>query len=134
MKKLWPALLLFAAACKQKEFNADLLVKNATVYTVDDKFETAQAFVVKGGKIISVGAEDTIEEKYNAKEVIDAGGKAVYPGFIDAHTHFFRYGMTLQQVSLRNAKSWGEIVDSVKAYASRNPDGWIVGNGWDQNK
>jgi predicted amidohydrolase YtcJ len=133
MKKLWPALLLFAA-CKQKQFNADLLVKNATVYTVDAQFNTAQDFVVKGGKIIAVGAADTIEEKYNAKEVIDAEGKAVYPGFIDAHTHFFRYGLTLQQVKLKGTKSWQEVVDSVKAYAAKNPDGWIVGNGWDQNK
>lgn len=134
MKKFWPALLLFAAACKQKQYNADLLVKNATVYTVDDKFDTAQAFVVKNGKIICVGNTDTIEERYNAKEVIDAKGKAVYPGFIDAHTHFFRYGLTLQEVKLKNTKSWADVVDSVKAYAAKNPDGWIIGNGWDQNK
>jgi len=134
MKKLWPVLLLLAAACKQKEYNADILVKNAVVYTVDNKFSMAQAFVVKNGKIIAVGNDDTIEQKYLAKEVIDAQGKAVYPGFIDAHTHFYRYGLTLQQVTLKGTKSWNEVVDSVKAYATRNPDGWIIGNGWDQNK
>ncbi len=134
MKKLWPVLLLLAAACKQKEYNADILVKNAVVYTVDNKFSMAQAFVVKGGKIIAVGDADTIEQKYLAKEVIDAHGKAVYPGFIDAHTHFYRYGLTLQQVNLKGTKTWAEVVDSVKTYAARNPDGWIIGNGWDQNK
>jgi len=134
MKKLWPALLLLVAACKQKEYNADILVKNAVVYTVDSKFSVAQAFVIKGGKIISVGDDDTIEKKYLAHEVIDAQGKAVYPGFIDAHTHFYRYGLTLQEVNLKGSKSWDEIVDSVKSYASRTPDGWIIGNGWDQNK
>jgi predicted amidohydrolase YtcJ len=134
MKKLWPALLLLAVACKQKEYNADILVKNAVVYTVDNKFSVAQAFVIKGGKIISVGDADTIEKKYLAHEVIDAHGKAVYPGFIDAHTHFYRYGLTLQQVNLKDTKTWGQVVDSVKAYAGRNPDGWIIGNGWDQNK
>lgn len=134
MKKLWPVLLLLAAACKQKEYNADILVKNAVVYTVDSKFNTAEAFVVKGGKIIAVGDSDTLEKKYLAKEVIDAHGKAVYPGFIDAHTHFYRYGLTLQEVKLKGTQSWNEVVDSVKAYAARTPDGWIIGNGWDQNK
>jgi predicted amidohydrolase YtcJ len=134
MKKLWPILLLLATACKQKDYNADLLVKNALVYTVDSKFTTAQAFVVKGGKIIAVGNEDTIEQKYLAREVIDAKGKPIYPGFIDAHTHFYRYGLTLQEVKLKGTQSWNEVVDSVKAYAQRNPEGWITGNGWDQNK
>src|SRR5476649_164592 len=120
MKKLWHVLLLLAAACKQKEYNANILVKNAVVYTVDNKFSMAQAFVVKGGKIIAVGNADTIEQKYLAKEVIDAKGKAVYPGFIDAHTHFYRYGLTLQQVNLKGTKTWAEVVDSVKTYAGRN--------------
>ncbi|HTH82374.1 MAG TPA: amidohydrolase [Mucilaginibacter sp.] len=133
MKKLWPILLLLVAACKQKEYNADLLVKNAVVYTVDSSFTTAQAFVVKAGKIIAVGNTDTLEEKYKAREVIDAGGKSVYPGFIDAHAHFYEYGMALQQVNLKNLKSWATVVDTVKAFADSNTDGWIIGNGWDQN-
>ncbi|MDB4924805.1 amidohydrolase [Mucilaginibacter sp.] len=133
MKKLWPILLLFLAACKQKEFNADLLIKNAMVYTVDSTFSIADAFVVQGGKIIAVGNGDKLEEKYMAREVIDAHGKAIYPGFIDAHAHFYAYGMGLQQINLKGIKNWDEVVDTVKAYAERNPDGWIIGNGWDQN-
>jgi predicted amidohydrolase YtcJ len=133
MKKLWPALLLFIVACKQKDYNADLLVKNAVVYTIDSNFTTAEAFVVNAGKIIAVGNADTLEQKYRAREVVDVQGKAVYPGFIDAHTHFYEYGMGLQQVDLKNIKSWTAVVDTVKAYAERNPDGWIIGQGWDQN-
>jgi predicted amidohydrolase YtcJ len=62
MKKLWPVLFLLIAACKQKEYNADLLVKNALVYTVDSTFTTANAFVVSGGKILAVGNIDTLEK------------------------------------------------------------------------
>jgi predicted amidohydrolase YtcJ len=137
MKRFLPMLLplfLFAAACKNKEYNADLIIKNAVVYTVDSSFSTADAIVVKGGKIISVGKGDTIEQTYLAKEVIDAGGKPVYPGFIDAHAHFYEYGLSLQEVRLENTKSWREVLDSVGAYARRNPEGWITGRGWDQNK
>ena len=133
MRRLWPILLLLLAACKQKEYNADLLVKNAVVYTVDSAFTTAEAFVVNRGKIIAVGKTDSLEEKYQAREVIDAEGMAVYPGFIDAHAHFYEYGMGLQEVNLKGIKSWAAVVDTVKAYAEKNPDGWIIGNGWDQN-
>ncbi len=68
------------------------------------------------------------------RQVIDAGGKAVYPGFIDAHAHFYEYGLGLQEVNLDGLKSWQEIIDTVNAFSKRNPDGWIVGRGWDQNK
>jgi predicted amidohydrolase YtcJ len=133
MKKLWPVLLLLLAACKQKDYNADLLVKNALVYTVDSNFTTANAFVVSAGKILAVGNIDTLEKKYLAREVIDAGGKAVYPGFIDAHAHFYEYGLGLQDVKLVGTKSWQAILDSVNNYARHKTDGWIIGNGWDQN-
>ena len=94
MRKLLPLLLLFAVACKQQDFNADLLVKNAVVYTVDKNFTVANAFVVRKGKIIAVGADDSLEKIYRAHSVIDAEGKAVYPGFIDAHAHFVGYGLS----------------------------------------
>jgi predicted amidohydrolase YtcJ len=133
MKKLLPVLLLFAVACKQKEYNADLLVKNAVVYTVDSNFTTANAFVVKAGKILAIGNADTLEQKYLAHEVVDAGGNAVYPGFIDAHAHFYEYGLGLQEVNLVGTHSWDEAVDSVEAYSTRNTEGWVIGHGWDQN-
>lgn len=133
MRKFLPLLLLLAAACKQQDYNADLLVKNAVVYTVDGKFSTAEAFVVKGGKIIAVGKDDSLENIYKAHKVVDAEGHAVYPGFIDAHSHFYGYGLSLQQVELDGIKSWNAIVDSVKAYAERNGEGWVIGRGWDQN-
>jgi len=134
MKKLWPLLLLLIAACQpKKEYNADLLVKNAIVYTVDSSFSTAQAFVVSAGKIVAVGNTAELEKKYSAREVIDAGGHAIYPGFIDAHTHFYKYGLGLQDADLRNAHSWDEIVDTVVSFARNNTEGWITGYGWDQN-
>jgi len=134
LKRLLPILLIFVIACKSKKQSADLLVKNAHVYTVNNNFDTVSAFVVKGGKIIAVGKADSLENIYEAKQVVDAAGKAVYPGFIDAHAHFFSYGLSLQTVNLVNTSSWNEIVDSVVAFSRTNPDGWLIGRGWDQNK
>ncbi|MFD0750658.1 amidohydrolase [Mucilaginibacter calamicampi] len=133
MKKLWPLLLLLATACKKKDFNADLLIKNAVVYTVDSAFTVADAFVVNGGKIVAVGKAADLEEEYHARQVLDVQGKAVYPGFIDAHSHFYDYGLGLQQVNLKGISSWRTVTDSVQAFARSNPDGWVLGSGWDQN-
>ncbi|HEX3383851.1 MAG TPA: amidohydrolase, partial [Mucilaginibacter sp.] len=100
---------------------------------VDGNFSTVDAFVVKGGKIVAVGTGDSLEKIYRAHSVIDAEGKPVYPGFIDAHSHFYGYGLSLQEADLVGTKSWEEIVDTVNTFARRNPDGWVVGRGWDQN-
>jgi predicted amidohydrolase YtcJ len=137
MRKLLPLLLILLAACHQNDqhniINADLLVKNAAVYTVDSNFTQTEAFVVSAGKIIAVGKSDSLEKIYKANEVADLNGAAVYPGFIDAHAHFYEYGLGLQDINLTGTKSWVGIVDSVNAFAKRNPDGWIIGHGWDQN-
>ncbi len=128
-------LLLLAFSCQQKKgYNADLLVKNARVYTVNKQFAVAEAFVVKDGKILAVGKTDDLEKKYLVKEVVDAAGKTIFPGFIDAHAHFYEYGMGLQSINLKDINSWAEIIDSVQRYAKDNSDGWIIGNGWDQNR
>ncbi len=122
--------LLFSCSSKEK---ADLLVYNATIYTVDSSFSTAEAMVVKDGKIIATGAMVEMEKTYDAKEKIDAGGKFIYPGFIDAHAHFAGYAMSLQKVNLVGTNSWDEAIEKVKQFAAENPDGWITGRGWDQN-
>ena len=111
---------------------ADLIVHNARVYTVDDKFSVGEAFAVKNGKILEVGNSEDIINKYSGEQ-IDAGGKTIYPGFIDGHSHFYDYGRGLQNADLTGTKSWDEILEKLKVFSKENPNGWIVGNGWDQN-
>ncbi len=127
-------LLLFFFACKSSK-QADTIIHNAVVYTVDSTFSIAEAMVVKDGKIIAIGKNDDLLKIYTANEIIDAQGKAVYPGFIDAHAHFLGYGQSLFQVNLFGCASWDEVVERVKDFAAKHPDEpWIKGRGWDQNK
>lgn len=123
--------ILFSSCTKKEE--ADVVVYNAKVYTVNNKFETVEAFAVKNGKILALGKSDDIKSKYAGKEEINADGKAVYPGFIDAHAHFYGYGQSLQTADLRETKSWDEVLASLTNFAKTHPDGWLIGNGWDQN-
>ena len=120
------------SACAQKE-KVDLLIYNATIYTVDSSFTTAEAMAVKDGKIAAIGKTSELQEKYDAKEKTDAQGKFIYPGFIDAHAHFVGYGNSLQRVNLVDTKSWDEVLERTKEFAEQNPNGWLLGRGWDQN-
>src|ERR1043166_9100106 len=110
MKKMFPllfAVILFSCSSKEK---VDLLVYNATIYTVDASFSTAEAMAVKDGKIVEVGKTNELEKKYEAKEKLDAEGKFIYPGFIDAHAQFMGYGFSLNRVNLVGTESWEEGV------------------------
>ncbi|MEJ8755733.1 amidohydrolase [Pontibacter sp. H259] len=113
---------------------ADLIVYNGTVYTVNNNFDKAEAFAVKDGKIVAVGTSEEIRQKYKAKEELDAQGKAVYPGFNDAHSHFYRYGLSLQSADLVGTTSYKEVVQKVTEQRQKYPNtDWITGRGWDQN-
>lgn len=131
-----PVILLAAAfflfSCTAKK-QADLIIYNAKVYTVNHQFELAEAFAVKNGKIIDVGTTEDIRKNYQSANNTDAAGKPIYPGFIDGHAHFYQYGEGLQTVDLVGTTSWDEILEKVKAVAAQNKQGWIIGRGWDQN-
>ena len=128
---LFLILISFLFSCSSQK-QADLIVHNARVYTVDDKFSVAEAFAVKDGKILEVGNSEDILNKYSGEQ-IDAGGKTIYPGFIDGHSHFYNYGRGLQNADLTGTKSSDEILEKLKVFSKENPNGWIVGHGWDQN-
>ncbi|MCF8335345.1 MAG: hypothetical protein K9H65_01965, partial [Bacteroidales bacterium] len=78
-------LSLITFSCGNMKKDADLIVKNAKVYTVDEHFTVASAFAVKDGKLLEVGTNGDITKNYGADRTLDLEGKAVYPGFIDAH-------------------------------------------------
>lgn len=136
MKKtlLTPGLILSLAffSCNTKK-PADLIIHNATIYTVDEAFSTAQAMAIREGKILETGSSEDILKKYQAEEVTDLGGAFVYPGLIDPHCHFFGYGRSLENADLMGMKSFEEILEALKIHQEKHPSEWLLGRGWDQN-
>lgn len=129
---LFLSIILFSCHARQQ---ADLIVHHGLVYTVDSAFSTAEAFAVKDGKILAVGKEQAIMEAYEAPQMVDAGGRPVYPGFIDAHAHFVGYGESLFSVDLFGCASPEEMTKRVQDFTGAHPGlTWIAGRGWDQNK
>lgn len=145
MRPFFLFMLLVATffSCAPQKMQVDLIITNAKAYTVNEKFDTVEAIAIKAGKIVAVGKNDDILSKYASNKVEDAQGKALYPGFIDAHAHFYRYGESLQTCDLVGTKSWAEIIERVKVFANKNAkntegvnninQNWLVGRGWDQN-
>lgn len=97
-----------------------MILTNATIYTVDSAFSKAEAFAVKDGKFIAVGTSKEINTKYTADQNIDGKGKIIYPGFIDAHCHFYRFGTNLQSVDLVGTRSYDEVLKRVTAFQKEN--------------
>ncbi|MEY8021466.1 amidohydrolase [Muriicola sp. SD30] len=134
MKKvLFFACLAALFACETAGEPADLLLINAHIYTVNESFDTAEALAVSGGKIIAVGTNEEIQGKYQGDKVIDAGGKTVIPGLIDAHCHFYGLGLNQLKVDLVGTGSYEEVLERVKEFQDQNPSNFIQGRGWDQN-
>ena len=132
MKTLYTLLLsaLVLASCSTEK--ADLIIHNAKIYTVNDAFDIKSAVAIKDGKFIAIGGEEILS-KYNANDLLDLKGLAVYPGLIDAHCHFYQLGLAQEQVDLRGSKSVEEIIDRINAHLEENNDEVILGRGWDQN-
>jgi predicted amidohydrolase YtcJ len=123
-------LFLLTGCSKQK---VDLIIYNGKIYTVNDKFDMAEAIAVLDGRIVGVGTSEDIRSAFKSSEEVDVHGKAVYPGFIDAHAHFFGYGQSLQSADLKETTSWDEVLTRLTEFAKTHPDGWLSGRGWDQN-
>jgi predicted amidohydrolase YtcJ len=124
--------ILFFTACHSKQ-PASLIIHNATIYTVDSSFSLAEAMAVKDGRILAVGKNIDILQSYEANETIDAAGKAIYPGFIDAHCHFTGFATDSWKCDLVGTHSFDEVVSRLNEYAKTAPMEWIYGRGWDQN-
>jgi predicted amidohydrolase YtcJ len=127
--------LLLISSCKFRQ-KVDVVVHNAFIYKVDEKFTTAQAMAISDGKIVAIGSNDDILKLYESDSIANANGKTIFPGFIDAHAHFVGYAMGLQQVNLFGTKSWEECIERIKQFVKDRgikEGAWIQGRGWDQN-
>ncbi len=130
---LYLIVLILIVSCSSSKLHTDLLVKNATIYTVNKNFEKAEAFVVKAGKIEEVGKLQYLVNKYDFADVYDAKNQTIIPGIIDAHAHLMYLGISLQQVDLTGTNSYKEVLKRVIDFQKKNKTAYLIGRGWDQN-
>jgi len=113
---------------------ADLLLTNATVYTLDPEKPTVQEVAIHNGRIVATGMRGELLGEYQARRIIDLKGKTVVPGLTDGHAHMNGLGELLQSINLVGIGSRAEVVAVVHKRANEmSPGQWIYGRGWDQN-
>lgn len=123
--------LLLIVSCKNRQ--ADKIFHNGKVYLVDNNFSMVDAFAIRNGRILEAGSDEDIMAEYDGTEVIDLNGATVFPGFIDAHCHFYGYATDLMKCDLYGSTSFEDVVFRLEEYSKLNTFGWILGRGWDQN-
>ncbi len=119
-----------AAPCLAQD--ADLIVRNARIWTGDPARPRAEAIAVRGERLIAVGTNADAERHRAAHtRVIDAGGRFITPGFIDDHTHFAQAGALLIGANLLDVHTAGPFTERVRAAAARmSPGAWLTGGDW----
>ena len=128
-------IILLAAACTNNEAPdyANLVVKDARVWTGNAEQPWAEAVASRGDRIIAVGSNATVEALIGGDtEVISVTGSMLVPGFIDTHVHFISGGAGLASVQLRDAATPDEFAARIGEFAKTiEPGEWIIYGDWD---
>ncbi len=120
---------------------ADVVFTGGAVYTADPARRTvvragdglpASAVAVRGDRIVAVGDTADIEDLAGPRtEVVDLRGRALLPGFQDAHVHPAWAGATMAGCNLIGSATLDEALARIGAYADgRRDQEWIAGSGW----
>ena len=117
---------------KSPSVGADLIVHNATIYTVNPDQPWASAVAIREGQIIYVGDDQGAQELVDSEtQTLNLHGRMMLPGFHDIHVHPVESGVLYQQCVLFDIRGVPKLLDKVKECALANPDDeWIVGGGW----
>jgi len=115
---------------------AQVQVLTATrVHTSDPDRPVVEALAWDAtGRVLAVGDAKALLARYPDAKRIDATGKTVIPGLIDAHGHVMGLGYALMRVDLVDARDKAEVIARLRAYEKQlPPNAWLLGSGWDQN-
>ena len=106
---------------------ADLVLLDARIVTVDQRFGTAAALAVREGRFVAVGSNEEIRRHIGAgTRVIQGSGRTVLPGIIDTHVHALDVAAGEAVQPFQNLSSVPELQDWIRREAARRPrDTWI---------
>lgn len=136
-KLIKPVLLASLCALSSVTIAQTKVIYNANGYTPlykgkmrHGEVNTFTTLVIKDGKVVKTGP-DSLKNSFPGATLIDANGKTLLPGLIDAHGHVIGLGENLSQLDVRGAKSVDEITAKLNEFA-KGKEGWIIGRGWNQ--
>lgn len=115
-----------------EKIDVDMILYNGRIYTSDADFNQFEAIAISGDSIVALGTSGEIQKRYHSTESIDLEQRTVFPGFIDAHCHFFAYGQDLQELDLKQTVSFDDMINQTVSYAQANNPSIVVGRGWNE--
>ncbi len=121
--------LLAATAALAAGADADLILYNGKILTVDAAFSIRQAVAIKNGRITAAGDDRAVlsAERGPHTRVVNLRGRTVLPGLIDSHLHPLEGGLSEFREPLPPLDSYAAIQDYIRAQARKTPKGeWIV--------
>lgn len=115
---------------------ADLVFKNATIFTGDSSMEWAEAMALSKGRILRIGSFHTVQGITGPNtEYHDLEGRFVVPGFIDSHVHFILGGLQMEQINLQDAWNPSDFIKTVQSGVQEVKSGqWVLGGGWNDDR
>jgi hypothetical protein len=113
---------------------ADFILDHIRAYTVNPRFDLVQCLAVKDGRIVDAGPSAQVLERWAPDRTVDGGGCWAYPGFLDPHSHFCSYGLSLANADLAGARSWEEVIERLRIHQRSHPTPWVEGRGWDHTQ
>jgi predicted amidohydrolase YtcJ len=118
-----------------EKMQADLILYNGNIHTLDAATPRAQAIAIAGNRILALRGDAAMRELLAPEgQAIDLQGRTVVPGFTDAHLHFMSYGLSLKRVDLSGVPTLAEALARVAARVQQTPVGqWVRGRGWDHS-
>lgn len=112
---------------------ADLIVGNARIHTLDRAAPQATSMAVADGRLVAIGSDSDVAGcRRPETRLVDLGGATVLPGLVDVHNHHQHAGQAeLYELTFSAEASYQQVLDAVAGYASSCvPSQWIVGSSW----
>ena len=131
--KLYICSILFFFIIHSLQSQGLNLIKAQRIYTANDEQPWVETIVYENDKIVFLGTYDSaikVFPNFKVKTIVDG---YIYPGFIDAHCHFYGYSKMRLDANLVGAKNKKKVVKILKKFYKNANDEWILGRGWDQN-
>ena len=111
-----------------------LLITNAKIYTLIDNF-VVNSMAVDNGEIIAVGDNLDNNIQFKKYKQINCKGRVILPGFVDSHTHFVFYALSLGRVNLCEKDSLSESLKKISKFSKTlKKNEWIVGEGFSPDR
>ena len=106
---------------------ADMIIRNARIITMDDNAPRADAIALASGSILAVGSNDDVMNLAGpGTRIVDAAGRSVMPGFIESHMHIFQGAASLSRLDLTGVAGKDALRRAIADWAATHPGEGII--------